>query len=104
MRAGLLVEWKQESGWKETNSGKKVQFGERQGERLLNEIGERGGLSEVGWFLCQKVVHLVVPLLGIWFCCSHAFPRTRNPSIQLIGLPIFPGYFGCLQFSPSAHS
>ena len=30
-------------GWKETNSGKKVQFGERQGERLLNEIGARGG-------------------------------------------------------------
>ena len=25
-----------ESGWKETNSGKKVQFGERERERLLN--------------------------------------------------------------------
>ena len=80
MRAGLRVEWKQESGWKETNSGKKVQFGERQGERLLNEIGERGGLSEVGWFLCQK------PFIW-WFLCKGfgfaALMHFQGPAIQV---------------------
>ena len=42
-REHVDVEWEAKEK-SETNSGKKVQFGERQGKRLLNEIGERGNV------------------------------------------------------------